>query len=150
VIEQIAKGGTHNDANFRRPTSGALVFLDSTPGVPLRSTPGFNSDAPSGRYRHTHYRKPQPTFRRCTREHAVRGGVPLRSTPGFSSDAPSGCSGGMRRGGAWGFANLSAEGAKEYSREWSVAELPETDSLIRRTPGKGWRRGIRAYARGKV
>ncbi len=48
MIEQIAIGGTHLGASFHRPVSGALFFLHHTPGVPLRSTPGFSSGAPSG------------------------------------------------------------------------------------------------------
>ena len=51
VIEQVTIGGTHSGGGFRRPSSGALLFLNYIPGVPLRSTPGFNSDAPSGCYR---------------------------------------------------------------------------------------------------
>jgi hypothetical protein len=39
VIEEIAIGGTHRNAPFRRPSSGALIFSNDTPGVPLRSTP---------------------------------------------------------------------------------------------------------------
>ena len=39
VIKEIAIGGTHRNAPFRRPSSGALLFSDDTPGVPLRSTP---------------------------------------------------------------------------------------------------------------
>ena len=48
VIEQVAIGGTHNGANLRRPSSGAALFLYHTPGVPLRSTPGFNPAHPPG------------------------------------------------------------------------------------------------------
>ena len=48
VIQQIAIGGTHSEGDFRRPFSGAFVVRDNTPGVPLRSTPGSNSGAPSG------------------------------------------------------------------------------------------------------
>lgn len=39
VIEQIAVGGTHTGGPFRRPCSGAALFVDHTPGVSLRSTP---------------------------------------------------------------------------------------------------------------
>jgi hypothetical protein len=56
VIEQIAIGGTHGRAPFRRPLSGALFFLHNTPGVPLCSTPGFNSGAPSGCSRGARFR----------------------------------------------------------------------------------------------
>jgi hypothetical protein len=48
VIEQVARGGTHIEGPFRRPFSGALSFLHVTPGVPLRSTPGFILPHPSG------------------------------------------------------------------------------------------------------
>jgi hypothetical protein len=48
VIEQVAMGGTHSAGPFRRPCSGAALFLDHTPGVPLRSTPGFNPPHPPG------------------------------------------------------------------------------------------------------
>jgi hypothetical protein len=48
VIEQIAIGGTHSDAPFRRPSSGASLFPNHTPGVSLRSTPGFIPPHPSG------------------------------------------------------------------------------------------------------
>jgi hypothetical protein len=48
VIEQVAMGGTHSAGPFRRPSSGAALFLDHTPGVPLRSTPGFNPPHPPG------------------------------------------------------------------------------------------------------
>jgi hypothetical protein len=48
VIQQIAIGGTHSEGDFRRPLSGAFVARDNIPGVPLRSTPGFSSGAPSG------------------------------------------------------------------------------------------------------
>jgi hypothetical protein len=47
VIEQIAIGGTHSDGDFRRPLSGAFVVRNNTPGVPLRSTPGFIPSHPS-------------------------------------------------------------------------------------------------------
>jgi hypothetical protein len=39
VIQEIAIGGTHRNAPFRRPFSGALIFSNDAPGVPLRSTP---------------------------------------------------------------------------------------------------------------
>jgi hypothetical protein len=45
VIEEIAIGGTHRIAPFRRPSSGAPVSLHITPGVPLRSTPSCSSAA---------------------------------------------------------------------------------------------------------
>jgi hypothetical protein len=45
VIEEIAIGGTHRNAPFRRPSSGASVWLHITPGVPLRSTPSCSSAA---------------------------------------------------------------------------------------------------------
>ncbi len=48
VIEKIAIGGTHRSAPFRRPSSGALTFSNDTPGVSLRSTPGFIPPHPSG------------------------------------------------------------------------------------------------------
>jgi len=48
VIQEIAIGGTHRNAPFRRPSSGALICSDDTPGVPLRSTPGFIPPHPSG------------------------------------------------------------------------------------------------------
>lgn len=48
VIEQVAMGGTHNAARFRRPCSGAPLLVNHTPGVPLRSTPGFNPTHPPG------------------------------------------------------------------------------------------------------
>jgi hypothetical protein len=48
VIQEIAIGGTHRNAPFRRPFSGALIFSNDTPGVPLRSTPGFIPLHPSG------------------------------------------------------------------------------------------------------
>jgi hypothetical protein len=78
VIQQIAIGGTHSEGDFRRPLSGAFVVRDNIPGVPLRSTPGFSSDAPSGCFALT-----------GTGENTI--GVPLRSTPGSNSGAPSEC-----------------------------------------------------------
>jgi hypothetical protein len=48
MIEQVAMGGTHSAGPFRRPTSGAALFLNHTPGVPLRSTPDFNPAHPPG------------------------------------------------------------------------------------------------------
>lgn len=48
VIQKIAIGGTHTERPFRRPLSGALSFSHDTPGVPLRSTPGFIPSHPSG------------------------------------------------------------------------------------------------------
>jgi hypothetical protein len=45
VIEKVAIGGTHRNAPFRRPSSGASVSLHITPGVPLRSTPSCSSAA---------------------------------------------------------------------------------------------------------
>jgi hypothetical protein len=37
VIEKVTIGGTHSGGGFRRPSSGALLFLNYIPGVPLRS-----------------------------------------------------------------------------------------------------------------
>lgn len=48
VIEKVAIGGTHNWGAFRRPLSGAIPAFNYIPGVPLRSTPGFNTPHPSG------------------------------------------------------------------------------------------------------
>jgi hypothetical protein len=45
VIEQVGVGGTHTGGSFRRPSSGAALFLNHTPGVPLRSTPSCSSAA---------------------------------------------------------------------------------------------------------
>jgi len=48
VIQKIAIGGTHGQGPFRRPCSGAVFFLHITPGVSLRSTPGFIPSHHSG------------------------------------------------------------------------------------------------------
>ena len=67
VIEQIAIGGTHSNADFRRPLPGLLSFGNNTPGVPLRATPGFNSGAPSGCYlRNSIVSVYTPAPRHCT------------------------------------------------------------------------------------
>jgi len=132
VIEQIAMGGTHSGGGFCRPSSGAWVSLDHIPGVRLRSTPGFDSAAPCGRYYGLMgnamsadcldggFRRP---FSGALLFLDHRPGVPLRSTPGFSSAAPSGCYRGSQK--RLGVRRLSAEGAMEYSPEWSAAELQE-------------------------
>lgn len=73
VIEEIAIGGTHRNAPFRRPSSGASVSLHITPGVPLRSTPRFIPPHPSGAL----LSDDTP-------------GVPVRSTPGCIPSHPSG------------------------------------------------------------
>jgi hypothetical protein len=43
VIQKIAIGGTHSGGPFRRPYSGAMSCLHTTPGVPLRFTPSCSS-----------------------------------------------------------------------------------------------------------
>jgi hypothetical protein len=48
VVQKIAIGGTHSEGPFRRPCSGAVLFSDDIPGVPLRSTPGFIPPHPPG------------------------------------------------------------------------------------------------------
>lgn len=80
VIEQIAIGGTHSNADFRRPSSGALLFLDDTPGVPLRSTPGFSSGAPSGCYRAVGVLPSAPEARRNTARSEAQRNSGDRST----------------------------------------------------------------------
>jgi hypothetical protein len=130
VIEEIAIGGTHNNASFRRPSSGAFVFLDHTPGVPLRSTPGFRSDAPSGRSPHTHRTKPKATSWRGRREHAAHDGVLLRSTPGLSSSTPFRCS----RGDSSSYCD---DGVRVLAPQ---ARRIKARSAAQQTPGIGWAR----------
>jgi hypothetical protein len=48
VIQEVAIGGTHTGGPFRRLFSGALLFVDTVPGVPLRSTPRFSLSHPLG------------------------------------------------------------------------------------------------------
>ena len=96
VIEQIAIGGTHTEGPFRRPCSGAALSLHHTPGVPLRSTPGFIPAHPAGAV--AEIRLGGRTQRISTRkgrciptlflDHAPT--VPLRSTPGFNPAHPPG------------------------------------------------------------
>jgi hypothetical protein len=104
VIEEIAIGGTHRNAPFRRPSSGAFVSLHITPGVPLRSTPSCSSAAlhcrlysaapfgrsaapeargikarsgakrNSGELGHPHYQTPEKGWRR-TRPRSRRGAL---------------------------------------------------------------------------
>jgi hypothetical protein len=85
VIQQIAIGGTHSEGDFRRPLSGAFVVRDNTPGVPLRSTPGFSSGARSGCFA-------------LTGSGENESGIPYCSTPGVSSDARSACYRGVLMG----------------------------------------------------
>jgi hypothetical protein len=136
VIKQVAIGGTHNDASFRRPTSGAVMFLDHTPGVPLRSTPGFNSDAPSGCSRHTHRTKPKATSGRGRREHAAHDGVPLRSTLGFNSGAPSGCSRGNSSSYCAGFRGLAPK-ARWITARSAAQQTPGIGSAMSSNPWQG-------------
>jgi hypothetical protein len=92
MIEQIAIGGTHMAAPFRRPWSGALFFLHNTPGVPLCSTPGFSSGPPSG----------------CCQRNMSRACVRFQIVNGCSD-------------GTVNSASFSAEGAVDYSPECSAA-----------------------------
>jgi hypothetical protein len=55
VINEVAVGGTHRKPRFPSPPFGGSVVLTTIPGVPLRSTPGFNSVAPFGRSIDPHY-----------------------------------------------------------------------------------------------
>jgi hypothetical protein len=84
VIEKVAIGGTHRNAPFRRPSSGASVSLHITPGVPLRSTPSCSSAAlhcrlysaaPSALF------SVRPAARRQRRA-GVKPGVKRSGTPG--------------------------------------------------------------------
>jgi len=45
VVQKIAMGGTHSERPLRRPSSGARLSCDDTPGVALRSTPSCSSAA---------------------------------------------------------------------------------------------------------
>jgi hypothetical protein len=80
VIEQIAMGGTHSEGDFRRPLSGAFVVRDNIPGVPLRSTPGSNSGAPSGCYHGVGCRSHQRP--RCDGIWPSSSGMPFGCYPG--------------------------------------------------------------------
>jgi hypothetical protein len=139
VIEEIAIGGTHNNASFRRPSSGASVFLDHTPGVPLRSTPGFSSGAPSGCYQRSVSRARAGLQSRSAEGAADSSpsgalvfwdhtpGAPLRSTRGFNSSAPSGCSRGNSSSYCAGFRGLAPKARRNTAR-----------SAAQQTPGIGW------------
>lgn len=110
VIEQIAIGGTHNGGNLRRPSSGALLFLHNTPGVPLRSTPGFNPGAPFGGSRGNR----QGVTERISWEQ--------RDTRGA------------------GVSHLSAEGAVQYSPEYSTANSGNRFRIVLNLLPRRWRR----------
>jgi hypothetical protein len=86
VIEQIAIGGTHTEGPFRRPCSGASLFLDNTPGVPLRSTPGFTPAHPQGAVAGIQI----DAQRQTPPAPKARCGTALRSTPGFNPAHPQG------------------------------------------------------------
>ena len=121
VIEQIAKGGAHNVASFRRPFQGLGRSCIIPPEFRFAPFRALIPAHPSGAIASHANMKPQPIFRLCTREHATRGGVPLRSTPGFSSGAPFGCSQGNVSRACATFQSLSAAGATDYSPECSAA-----------------------------
>ncbi len=77
VIQQIAIGGTHAAAGFRRPYAGACFFWNYTrSSAALHS--GLNSTAPSGCYRAVTVSHSAPEARRNTA---------LRSAPDLSSGA---------------------------------------------------------------
>ena len=101
VIQQVAMGGTHADAGFRRPFQGLGSFW-IIPGVPLRSTPGFNSAAPSG---------------------CCRGSVRMRSLRRSEGIQPPRFRRTMRVLRGLAANTISAGGAKEYSPECSEAKL---------------------------
>ena len=124
VIEQIAIGGTHAAAGFRRPSSGACFFLDYTrSSASLHS--GLNSTAPSGCYRAVASLRIQRRRREGTQPYAPPR--ILRSGARF---------GGFRCGCGLAF---SAGGATEYSPECSAAKLREPHPPNSPTPAKGWR-----------
>jgi len=80
MIKQIAIGGTHPGTPFRRPLSGALFFLHHTPGVPLCSTPGFSSGAPSGCFHENSPRLfPINSFQR-RRQGAAQSSAPVNAS----------------------------------------------------------------------
>jgi hypothetical protein len=114
VIQQIAIGGTHLDADFRRPLPGLLSFRIIHPEfryAPLRALgPAHPPGALAARWHRGRMERELEMNKHVQRSH-------------------------------WGFVPalivFSAGGAKEYSPEWSAAELREAVRKNFRTPGKG-------------
>jgi hypothetical protein len=120
VVEQIAMGGTHSDADFRRPSSGALVVLDTTPGVPLRSTPRFIPPHPPGAsWICRGWRRSDGISSRGRAETQPR--VPLRANPSSIPSHPPGaswiCRGWRKSDG------ISSRGPRKCSPEFRFAPI---------------------------
>jgi len=131
VIEQIAIGGTHSDADFRRPYSGAWFFLDYTrSSASLHS--GLNSAAPSGCL--TGWPRMLDGARRMESVPEGRKNTSQRFTSGFDSGGPCGCfrAVGVSHSAPEARRNTARSGAKrnsgdlstKFSNPWQgVAEL---------------------------
>src|SRR5437764_7230963 len=90
VIQEVAIGGTHAMTPFRRPCPGALLPSHITPGVPLRSTPGFILSHPSGALTVAGSCFSSRRLGHVSSAPEARWIKALRSTPGFILSHPSG------------------------------------------------------------
>jgi hypothetical protein len=74
VVKEVAIGGTHRGKRFPSPLLRGLSVAYHTPGVPLRSTPGSNSNTPFGRWGKTDGRGLSKTLHICEAAHPIADG----------------------------------------------------------------------------
>jgi hypothetical protein len=139
VVQKIAIGGTHRDGPFRRPCSGAVLFLNITPEVPLCSTPRFipphppGALIPSGRSRRTKFNLLVQRRRRAGAEPVIL------SQPSEALILTASGSGSRATSAPEARRNQARSAAKRSCGKPGHPDIPN--------PDKGWRR-TRPYLRG--